>query len=89
MTMQKLLSPFLVWIALLVLLAMTVAASFILRGPTGLAVSLGIAFAKAGLVYWFFMHLSRRGGLERIAAIGAGAWIAILLAYVVVDYLTR
>jgi cytochrome c oxidase subunit 4 len=79
----------LVWLALVMLLAATIAASFILKGPVGLAVSLAIALAKASLIYWYFMHLREEGGLQRIAALGAGAWLLILIAFLSVDYATR
>ncbi|MGK6312286.1 cytochrome C oxidase subunit IV family protein [Neorhizobium sp. DT-125] len=87
--MQKTASFVFVWFALVLLLAATVTASFIWRGAAGLAVSLGIAFAKAGLIYWHYMHLSEEEGLQRIAALGAGAWLLILFAFVCADYLTR
>jgi cytochrome c oxidase subunit IV len=69
---------FLVWIALVVLLALTVAASFVLTGASSLAASLGIAAGKAALVAWVFMHLREEGGLVRAVAIGALAWLLIL-----------
>lgn len=87
--MDKPASLIFIWLGLLGLLALTVAASLTLQGPVGLAVSLAIAFSKASLVFWFFMHLDRMGGLERIAAIGAMLWLSILLAYVAIDYMTR
>lgn len=87
--MQKAVSPILIWLALVVLLAATVGASFVLTGPLGLAVSLTIACAKAGLIYWYFMHLREEGGLQRIAALGAGAWLLILITFVSVEYATR
>ena len=87
--MQKAASPILVWLALILLLAGTVGASFVLKGPVGLAVSLAIACAKAGLIYWYFMHLKEEGGLQRIAALGACAWLLILIAFLSADYATR
>jgi cytochrome c oxidase subunit IV len=64
-------SMILVWLALLLLLAATVAASFVAAGGVNVAVSLGIAFCKAALVFWFFMNLRAESGLIRIAALGA------------------
>lgn len=87
--MQKTMTLFIVWLALMWLLAATVTASFLLKGPLGLTVSLGIAFTKAGLIYWHYMHLNEEDGLQRIAALGAGAWLSILIGFVFVDYLTR
>lgn len=82
--------PFLlVWLVLLALLATTVAASFVLTGASSVTIGLGIAVAKAGLVYWFFMRLSDQRGLIRLAA-GAGvSWLLILLSLSLADYLTR
>lgn len=71
------------------LLALTVAASFVLTGPLSLAASMSIAAAKAALVYWFFMHLREEGGLVRLAAIGAIAWLMILFLLVGADYAGR
>ncbi len=79
----------LVWAALLGLLALTVGASLILTGPASLAAGLGIALAKATLIYWFFMHLRDASGLIRLAAAGALVWLLILLTLVGVDYANR
>jgi cytochrome c oxidase subunit 4 len=79
----------LVWAALLGLLALTVLSSFELVGLPSLAASMGIALLKAGLVFWFFMHLRESSGLVRILATGAGAWLLILLLLSAADYVTR
>ncbi len=79
----------LVWAALLGLLALTVGASLILTGPASLAAGLGIALAKATLIYWFFMHLREENGLARIAATGAVLWVAILFLLSGLDIVTR
>lgn len=79
----------LVWAALLALLALTIAASFVLTGPLSLAASLSIALAKAALVFWFYMHLKEEGGLVRLAAVAAGAWLLILFALSASDFATR
>jgi cytochrome c oxidase subunit 4 len=79
----------LAWLALMALLVATVAASFVLSGPISLATSLAIALAKAALIFWFFMHLREEGGLLRLVAIGAGAWLLILLLLSLTDYATR
>jgi cytochrome c oxidase subunit 4 len=79
----------LVWAMLLVLLALTVAGSFVFTGPSSLAVSLGIALAKSALVYWFFMNLRQENGLIRVVALGVAAWLLILFLLAGFDYLTR
>ena len=78
-----------VWAALLVLLVLTVAASFQFSGPPSIAASLGIALAKAALIFWFFMHLREESGLLRLAAIAAAVWLLILFLLVAADYTTR
>jgi cytochrome c oxidase subunit 4 len=79
----------LVWAALMGLLALTLGASFVFTGPLSLVTSLGIAFTKAALVFWFFMHLREEGGLVRLAAVGAGVWLLILFILSAADYTTR
>jgi cytochrome c oxidase subunit 4 len=79
----------LVWIVLLLLLAATVGTSFIATGVLSIAASLGIAFVKAALVFWFFMNLRAENGLIRIAALGAVIWLLILLLLSATDYAAR
>jgi cytochrome c oxidase subunit 4 len=78
-----------VWGALMALLAATVIGSFLLTGPSSIALSLGIALAKVALVFWFFMQLRRESGLVRVFAVGAAVWLMILLALTGTDYATR
>jgi cytochrome c oxidase subunit 4 len=77
------------WAGLVALLALTVLSSFLLSGLPSLAVSMLIAFAKAALVFWFFMHLSEEGGLIRLFAFAAGAWLLIMALLTATDYGTR
>jgi cytochrome c oxidase subunit 4 len=79
----------LVWLALMALLGLTFAGSFHFTGATSLTYSLGIALAKAVLIFWFFMHLREEGGLIRLAAIGAAAWLMILFLLTAADYMAR
>lgn len=79
----------LVWAALLTLLALTVGATFVPLGAARLAVSYGIAAAKAALVLWFFMELRGDKGLTRVVGLAGFAWIAILFTIIIADYLTR
>ena len=78
-----------VWAALLVLLALTVGATFLPIGGFKPVVNIGIALAKAALIFWFFMHMRHERGLVRLAAIGAGAWLLILGLLLSSDFLTR
>ncbi|HEY3811969.1 MAG TPA: cytochrome C oxidase subunit IV family protein [Caulobacteraceae bacterium] len=79
----------LVWVALMALLTATVALTFAPIGPFKTASNLGIAAIKAALVFWVYMHLSRRPGLERIAAVAAIAWLGILLTLTGTDIVSR
>jgi cytochrome c oxidase subunit 4 len=79
----------LVWAVLVALLAATMLASMVLHGAASLVTGLAIAGAKAGLILAFFMELRSEGGLMRIAALGAGAWLVILLALLTLDYVSR
>jgi cytochrome c oxidase subunit 4 len=78
-----------VWLGLLVLLGLTVASSYSFTGAASAVVSLGIATAKAALIFWFFMQLRDEKGLIRIFAVGAIAWLAILLTLLTIDQATR
>ncbi|HSV03270.1 MAG TPA: cytochrome C oxidase subunit IV family protein [Phenylobacterium sp.] len=78
-----------VWAALMTLLALTVGATF---GPFGAlkpAINLAIAFAKAGLIFWFFMHLREESWLPRLVAVAAVAWLLILFGLTQADLVTR
>jgi cytochrome c oxidase subunit 4 len=79
----------LVWLGLMALLAITVAATFAPLGALKAPVNLGIAFIKAALVYWVYMHLHRRPGLERLAAVAAAVWLLILLSLSGADFISR
>jgi cytochrome c oxidase subunit 4 len=82
-----------IFLALLVLLGLTVAASFVdldrLLPGASLTVAMLIASAKALLVVMYFMHL-RHGKRLTWAFAGAGfVWLAILLHLAMTDYATR
>ena len=79
----------LAWAALMLLLALTVAATFLPIGDWRMVVSFGIAAVKAALVLWFFMELRGDNGLARLAGVAAFGWIAILFLLVAADYATR
>jgi cytochrome c oxidase subunit 4 len=79
----------LVWLALMVLLTITVAATFAPFGPWKVAINMAVAFAKAGLIFWFFMHLKEQTWLARLVAVAALGWLLILLGLTQTDVLTR
>jgi len=78
-----------VWLTLMLLLALTVAGSFTVTGSASAVVSFGVATAKVVLIFWFFMQLRTEKGLIRVFAVGAIAWLAILLIMVSIDNVTR
>lgn len=80
---------YLVYTALLALLAATVGASFIFSGTAALAASLAIATAMIALVGLFFMHLHEQPALINLAAVAGLAWVAILFWLMMNDYWTR
>lgn len=78
-----------VFAALLVLLAITVAASYVPLGRFNVVIALMIAIAKTFLVMLFFMHVRYSGRLIWIY-VGVGFfWLGILLALTLSDFLTR
>ncbi len=79
----------LVWLALIGLLALTVGASFLPLGGFKPGVSIGIAFIKAVLIFWFYMHLRELSGLIRLTAVTGAITLAILIGLISSDYLTR
>jgi cytochrome c oxidase subunit IV len=82
-------SPVVVWGMLLVLLGLTVAASYMFTGFVGLTFATAMAVMKSALVYWNYMHLEEVSPLSRIAALGAAFWFLIFLLFLSADYLTR
>jgi len=80
----------LVWAGLMLLLAATVAVTF---SPLPTVVKPGmnllIAGAKAALIVWVYMHLREQPGLNRVVALGALAWLVILVAMTLTDVATR
>ena len=78
-----------VWVALMALLSLTIAATLLGLGPAAPFISYGIALTKAGLILWFFMDLRKDRGTERLAGFSAFAWAAILFVFLAADYLTR
>ncbi|MBP2302430.1 cytochrome C oxidase subunit IV family protein [Azospirillum picis] len=80
----------LTWVALLALLAATLALAYVpMSGPLNVAVALGISAGKALLVLAVFMKLFRASALTRAAAAAGLFWLGILFALAATDYLTR
>jgi len=80
---------FLVWLALMVLLALTVGSAFMPLGRAHMPVNLAISVTQAALVMLFSMHLSSAHPLMRVIAIIGFFGIAIMITLSLFDVLTR
>jgi cytochrome c oxidase subunit 4 len=81
--------PSLIWLALLLLLALSVGSAYIPLGVGNGLINYGVATAKAALVVIFFMHLDRARALVRLAALAGVFWLLFLFSLSFGDYLTR
>lgn len=88
-TLRLWLKPSLVWLALLVLLGITVGSAYIPLGVFNGVINYTIAAAKAALVLIFFMHLDRSRALLRLAALAGIFWVLFMFSLSFCDYLTR
>ncbi len=79
------------WIfgTLLAFTAATVTVAYVDLGALNNVVMLGIAATKATLVVLYFMHVRYGPRLVWALAAGGFAWLAILVAFVLADYVTR
>jgi cytochrome c oxidase subunit 4 len=83
--MREIRSLALAYLALMALLALTVASSFADLGGFNAALNLAIAATKAGVIAIMFMHLGAAGPLPRLAVAAAGLWLAILFGLTLAD----
>jgi cytochrome c oxidase subunit 4 len=80
---------YVIFAALMVGTALTVAAAFVDLGPLNIVVALTIAIVKASLVVLFFMHVKYGDRLNWVV-VGAGLfWLLILLSMLMLDYSSR
>jgi len=77
--------------ALLLLTGITVAAASIHFGSNAInvGIALGVATVKASLVALIFMHLRRDKPVNGVIAVSGFLFLALLLAYCVIDIDTR
>lgn len=88
--MEKEMRPlFLTWIALMALLALTAALSFVKLGWLNTAIGLAIALLKAVLVALVFMRLRRSPALLRLAGVAGLITMMLLFGLSATDYATR
>jgi cytochrome c oxidase subunit IV len=78
-----------VWLVLLVLTGITVAAAQVHFGTLNIWIALGIATLKAGLVIAFFMHMKYETPLFKLALLSALAILAIFIGLTFLDVLYR
>lgn len=78
-----------VYVALLLLVVATVGAAMIPLGSLSFPVMIGIAFTKAFLIMWIFMHVKNESSLVKIFAFLGIGWMSILFVFLMADYLTR
>ena len=75
--------------ALLVLLLITLGASFLPLGPLGVVVALAVAVSKALLILLFFMQVRYQGALTRLFVATGFFWLGILFVLSLSDYISR
>ncbi|MBP1605264.1 MAG: caa(3)-type oxidase, subunit [Acidobacteria bacterium] len=78
-----------IFLALMVLTAMTVAVTYIDMGNANLFVAMGIAVTKATLVVLFFMHVFWSDRLIKVTVVTSLVFLVILFAFTLNDYLGR
>jgi cytochrome c oxidase subunit 4 len=78
-----------IFVALLVLTGLTVAAAEVNLGPMNDVVALAIAVTKATLVVLFFMHVKDSTRLTKLTVVASFFWLAILITLTLADYMSR
>ncbi|HUP44276.1 MAG TPA: cytochrome C oxidase subunit IV family protein [Thermoanaerobaculia bacterium] len=78
-----------VFIALMVLTVLTVAASRIDIGAWNTPLAMAIAIVKATLVVLFFMHVIQSPRLTWVVVLSSVVWLGVLFVLTFSDYLTR
>ena len=78
-----------IFLALMMLTALTVAAAFVDLGALNTFVALGIAVTKATLVILFFMHVKYSSRLTWLVVASGFVFLAIMLAFTMADIVSR
>jgi len=79
----------LVFVALLILTAVTTMVATVDLGPLNVVVALGIATLKMLLVALYFMHLRHSTILTKVVVAGGMLWLGILLLLGLSDFISR
>jgi len=78
-----------VFLALMVLTALTTGVAYIDLGRWNTVVALAIAVVKMSLVVLFFMHVKYAHGLTKVVILAGFFWLGIMIALSLSDELTR
>jgi cytochrome c oxidase subunit 4 len=78
-----------VFVALMVLMMLTVIAAFMPFGRLHVPIAMGIAIAKTLLIVAYFMHLKYSNKLTWLLAGGSTLWLVILLSFLFSDFLGK
>ncbi len=78
-----------IFLALMVLTAVTVWVAFQDLGPLNDIVALTIAVSKASLVILYFMHVRYSTPFTKLVVVSGFLWLIFLIAITLSDYLTR
>jgi cytochrome c oxidase subunit 4 len=78
-----------VFVALMVLTAVTTAVAFLDLGALNTPVALAVAVTKALLVVLVFMHVRHSTLLTKIVVFGGTFWLALLIGITMADYVSR
>jgi cytochrome c oxidase subunit 4 len=78
-----------IFIALMVLLVVTVVAAFIDLGQLNMIVAMAIASVKAALVILYFMHVKFASRLTKVFVVASFVWLAIMFSMTFFDYISR
>jgi cytochrome c oxidase subunit 4 len=79
----------LIWIALMLLLTLSLVLAYIPMGAFTTISGILIAFIKAGFVILLFMELADATGLVRLAALAGAVFLSVLFALTLADVLAR
>lgn len=78
-----------IFIALLILTAVTIGVAAVDLGALNTPVAIGIAVLKATLVLMFFMNVRHSSPLLRVFVAAGFIWFAIMIAFTMSDFISR
>jgi cytochrome c oxidase subunit 4 len=78
-----------IFLALMMLTALTVAVAFVDLGLLNTVLALGVAVTKATLVVLFFMHVKYSSRLTWLVVASGFVFLAIMLAFTMADIVSR